>query len=217
MPKIVKEMSSQEINDTLVTNYKIVSELINNAVKKAFASEKNKVFIDKIIAAKTIYVVGDGRSGLAMDAFGLRLHHLGFNCYIIGSLILPAIDSESCIIGGSGSGESNIMINTFSTAKIKGAERVLITSNIDSTAAKLANLILEIEGRVCVDEADDFLVRQLTGENTEDRLPLGTLFERVLGAYLDEIIHVIMKKTGQTSKDLGSRHENVYKRQNGDN
>ncbi len=46
-------------------------------------------FIDELLSAKRIYVMGAGRSGLIAKAFAMRLMHLGMHSYVVGETITP--------------------------------------------------------------------------------------------------------------------------------
>jgi 6-phospho-3-hexuloisomerase len=62
-----------------------------------------------------------------------RLMHLGFNAYVIGETITPAIEPGDLLIIDSGSGESGTLIVMANKAKKAGAKLALITIYPDST------------------------------------------------------------------------------------
>ena len=51
-----------------------------------------------------ILLIGSGRSGFVGRAFALRLMHLGFNVYVSGETITPALTVDDLVVALSGSG-----------------------------------------------------------------------------------------------------------------
>ena len=55
-------------------------------------------FSPKILNARRIYVMGAGRSGLVAKGFAMRLMHLGFQSYVVGETITPALQKGDVIV-----------------------------------------------------------------------------------------------------------------------
>ena len=85
-------------------------------------------FVEFIMSAKRIFIVGAGRSGLVAKAFGMRLMHLGFTVYIVGEVITPAINKDDLLIVVSGSGQTLSAVVAATIAKEKAVKIVGITS-----------------------------------------------------------------------------------------
>ena len=87
--------------------------------------------------------IGAGRMGYSLRAHIMRLSHIGYNAYFIGDTTTPRIDSNSLIIINSSSGETPTNILYAQQASTAGAFIITITSNKESTIAKLSDLVVE--------------------------------------------------------------------------
>ncbi len=166
-----------------------------------------KKFIDHIIHSRTIYVVGAGRSGLAVRAFAMRLMHLGLNVYVVGEVVTPSIKPGDLLITVSGSGKTISTLNVAKTAKEMGIKTVSITSYDDSPLAKVSDCVVEVRGR-SPNKENDYVDRQLTGEH-EPLTPMGTLFELTVNVFLDAVITQLMKIYKKGDHELSQRHTNL--------
>jgi 6-phospho-3-hexuloisomerase len=165
-------------------------------------------FVESLINAKRIFIVGAGRSGLVAKAFGMRLMHLGFTVYVIGEVITPAIHKDDLLIVVSGSGQTLSVVVAATVAKEKGVKIVGITSNPDSDIGKLSDVIVQIKGRQPEDAKRDYEARQLTG-NHEPLAPLGTLFELSAMVFLDSIIDELMLRYKKSEDELRKLHADL--------
>ncbi|MDI9644238.1 MAG: 6-phospho-3-hexuloisomerase [Candidatus Verstraetearchaeota archaeon] len=157
---------------------------------------------------KKIMVVGAGRSGLAGRAFAMRLMHLGFNVYVFGETITPALGQGDLIISISGSGTTRLVVTSATAAKEMGARILAITSHRDSPLARLSDHMVIIPGRTKLAAEDDYVIRQILGAH-EPLAPLGTLFEITLNIFLDSLVAELMQRLGETEKDLRKRHATI--------
>lgn len=161
--------------------------------------------LDVIINAKDnkILLLGTGRSGFVGRAFALRLMHLGFNVYVSGETITPALSPDDLVLAISGSGTTTTVVAQAEVAKSVGTKIIALTSHQDSPLAKLADYIVVVKGRTKI---DDFYYdgRQIAGEY--DNAPLGTMFELSIMVFLDSIIAEIMQRLGIHEIDMRKRH-----------
>jgi 6-phospho-3-hexuloisomerase len=165
-----------------------------------------ELLIDGLKSNRRIFVVGAGRSGLVVRAFAMRLMHLGFEVFVVGETITPAVTKKDILIAISGSGRTKLVVESSRIAKNDvGATLVVISSYTDSPLAELADLVVEIRGRTKITEQNDYIQRQIKGEHFP-LTPLGTLFESTVLAFLDGLITELMEKTGTEEKDLRERH-----------
>jgi 6-phospho-3-hexuloisomerase len=165
-----------------------------------------ELLIDGLKSNRRIFVVGAGRSGLVVRAFAMRLMHLGFEVFVVGETITPAVTKKDILIAISGSGITKLVVESSRIAKEEvDATLVVITSYPDSPLAQLADLVVEIRGRTKITEQNDYIQRQIKGEHSP-LTPLGTLFESTVLAFLDGLIAELMEKTGKGEKELRERH-----------
>ncbi|WFN35084.1 6-phospho-3-hexuloisomerase [Methanogenium sp. S4BF] len=167
-------------------------------------------FIDELLGAKRIYVMGAGRSGLVAKAFAMRLMHLGMHSYVVGETITPAMKEGDTIVAYSGSGETKSIAELCETAKSIGGRLCLVTSNKDSRIGRIADCVAVIESHRdnVKDESAEYEVRQMRGEH-RSFAPLGTIFETTAMVFSDAIVSSIMEITQCEEKDLKGRHANI--------
>jgi 6-phospho-3-hexuloisomerase len=154
-----------------------------------------------------ILLIGSGRSGFVGRAFALRLMHLGFNVYVSGETITPALTQDDLVVALSGSGTTTTVVAQAQVAKGVGSMVVAVTSHPDSPLANSADEVITVKGRSKIDQITDYDGRQITGEYTN--APLGTMFELSCLIFLDSIIADVMQKLGTSEIDLRKRHANA--------
>ena len=192
-------------------SYAAISRFIMNALDR-ISDNEIKQLVDTLVNAyndsKKVLVIGAGRSGLVGRAFAMRLMHLGFNVYVLGETIVPALHPGDVVIAISGSGRTKLVVTAAEVAKSVGATVVSLTTFPESPLGKLSDLIVQVPGRTKVSLEDDYNVRQLIGIY-EPLAPLGTLFEITTMVLLDSVVSELMVKLGKTEEDLKRRHANI--------
>jgi 6-phospho-3-hexuloisomerase len=150
-------------------------------------------FFQIMVSAKRVYVAGAGRSGFIAKAFGLRLLHLGYDVYVVGETITPALHAGDTMVVFSGSGQTHSMVSIAGMVKDLGGTVCLITASPDSKISKIADCIVnlgDLTGYYRKDK-NPFEIRQLTGEYRSVSTafaPLGTLFETLALVFSDAVI-----------------------------
>jgi 6-phospho-3-hexuloisomerase len=82
--------------------------------------------------------LGAGRMGYSLQAFIMRLSHLGYKAYMIGDTTTPRIGKGDLVIVNSSSGETQSIILLAELAVQHGARVLGITSGKTSSLTKLA-------------------------------------------------------------------------------
>jgi 6-phospho-3-hexuloisomerase len=154
---------------------------------------------------KKVVVIGAGRTGLMGRAFAMRLMHLGFNTYVFGETITPAVEKDDLIIALSGSGSTKLVLTAAELAKGIEAKVIAITSHADSPLGKMASNLVIIKGRTKAIREEDYFSRQILGEH-EPLAPMGTLFEDSLMITLDSIVAELMQRLETTEAEMKARH-----------
>lgn len=189
-------------------------EIINfiSKLPKLLDSSQINQFIELLIEAKNngrrVFIAGAGRSGLVGKAFAMRLMHMGFEVYVFGETILPAVRKNDIVIVISGSGMTSSSVLIAKTAKEIGAKVIAITSWPESPLGKISDYLLIIPGRTKIARLNDYFVRQILGEH-EPLTPLGTLFEISTLVTLDSIIADLMSRLGISEEQIKRRHANI--------
>ena len=186
----------QLVGEMLIKFLDTVENHIRN-IKKDLDLAKVQELIDAIEGARSIFVMGAGRSGFVAKAFAMRLMHLGYNVYVVGETVTPRIKKEDLPIAISGSGETTSVVNISRKAKeLIGSKLVAITQNKDSTLAKMSDIVVLLKGKTKTEKNDE--IARIA--------PLGTMFELTALIFLDGLIAELMKIKNLTEKDLEARH-----------
>ncbi len=180
------------------------------SIANTISDEDVGKFLNELLDAKRIYVIGAGRSGLVAKAFAMRLMHLGLCAYVVGETITPALAKGDVIVVFSGSGRTKTVADIAETAKELGAHICLISSNADSRIGKISDCVVVIEHHRdnVEDDAVEFEIRQMMGEH-KSFAPLGTLFETVSMIFADAVISRLMEITKTDESALKNRHANI--------
>ncbi|OKY78982.1 MAG: D-arabinose 5-phosphate isomerase GutQ [Candidatus Methanohalarchaeum thermophilum] len=173
-------------------------EIIGNHIKEASSELEQEMvneFINKIKEGNKVFVLGAGRSGFVAKMFAMRLMHLGFNSFVVGETITPALSSEDTVVAISGSGETSSTIKLAKTTKENNATLISVTSNRDSTLSSLSDNIISVKSEFSNKKIDKTKIA-----------PLGTLFEITALVLLDSIVSQIMKTKDISEEYLEEMH-----------
>ncbi|MCS7105377.1 MAG: 6-phospho-3-hexuloisomerase [Thermofilaceae archaeon] len=189
-------------------------EIAEQILKVARAIDRQQIlkFLDLLLEArdkeKKVMVVGAGRSGLVGKAFAMRLMHLGFNVYVMGETITPAVSEGDIVIAISGSGTTQIVISVAEAAKKMGARVVAVTSFPTSPLTNVSDHVVIVPGRTKISKEIDYFARQVLGIY-EPLAPLGTLFEDAAMVFFDGVVVALMHRLRLNEDYLKSRHANI--------
>lgn len=185
-----------EVPDALRT----ISEEIS-AVTSAMAVEDQAAFRaaqNEIAVANRIFVLGAGRSGLALSMVGMRLMHLGLDVHIVGDATTPAIAPADLLLVASGSGSTAGIVRNAEEAKRVGATIVAITTKPDSPLAALASVTILVPAAEKRDH-----------RTTVSEQYAGSLFEQVLLLLGDALFHASWLSSRRSAEQLWPRHANL--------
>lgn len=150
----------------------------------------------EITKDKRIFVIGEGRSGLMAKGFAMRLMHLGYEVYVVGETITPAIKENDVVIAVSGSGKSTIVISETKKAKEKDSRLIVFTSNLASPLAKEADVSVLVPGTVKGDQ----------GENRKSIQLLSSLFDQSVHIVLDGLCLFLSNRDGISNEFATGKH-----------
>jgi 6-phospho 3-hexuloisomerase len=184
----------------IASNVKTVADDLDYSEVEAFITE----ILNAQKTCKRVFILGAGRSGLVAKGFAMRLMHLGFNVYVVGETVTPAVESGDLIIAISGSGETRSINEMCALAKAKGTRLAIVTSNKESTLGQISDTIVVIKGRTKTSDMD-FMERQVVGAHISFT-PLGTMFEIATMVFLDGVIAEIMAITKKSEEEMRGRH-----------
>jgi 6-phospho-3-hexuloisomerase len=175
---------------------------------------QTSAFFQRILDARRIYVTGAGRSGLIARAFAMRLLHLGFDVFVVGETVTPALQPGDTLVVFSGSGETHTMATFCRTVKDLGGIVCLITASPDSTISRIADTVVNLGDLTGYYRGDTttFEMRQMTGQYRSISAafaPLGTLFETMALVFSDAVISALMEAKKQGAPELKGRLTNM--------
>ena len=174
----------------------------------ALNGEQVESFVQSLLDAKRIFVIGAGRSGLVARAFAMRMMHLGLDTHVVGETITPSLREGDLLVAVSGSGETSLTVSAAEIAKKIGAKIVAVTSYPKSSLAKISDHMVILPGRTKTESTPDFLRRELLGEHPSSA-PLGTTFEITALVFFDGVIAGLMAALGEKEEDLRARHATI--------
>jgi 6-phospho 3-hexuloisomerase len=203
----MQNLIAHQPEDYVKSEMKVIAANVQAIADEIDYSEV-KTLVTGILAAqqnhKRLFVMGAGRSGLVVKGFAMRLMHLGFNVYVVGETVTPAVETDDLLIVISGSGETKSINEMSALAKAKGTRLAAVTSNRDSTLGTISDAIVVVKGRTKA-SGMDFMERQVVGSHISFA-PLGTMFEISTMVFLDGIIAALMEITKKSEEDLKKKH-----------
>ena len=173
----------------------ILSEI--SLVLQAVKEEQVKNLIQSIVDAKRVFFVGAGRSCLILNAFCMRLNHLGFESYVAGNIPCPPVKQGDLLITMTGSGTTPSVLSIVKHAKSFGPKICAITTCPDTEIEKISETTLYIPAPTKVPQNSNATSNQL----------MGTLFEQTASILFDTIIMILSKDI--TNQSIIARHTNL--------
>ncbi|MDH6235485.1 6-phospho-3-hexuloisomerase [Cryobacterium sp. CG_9.6] len=153
---------------------------------------------ESLRTADRIFVLGAGRSGLALKMTAMRLMHLGLDVHVVGEVTAPAITGGDVLLVASGSGTTGAIVRAAETASALGVTIVALTTDAASTLAKLAQVTVVIPAAAKQDHGGPLSVQYSGG-----------LFEQSVLLVGDSLFHTLWKDSGATAEQLWPRHANL--------
>ncbi|GGB35042.1 6-phospho 3-hexuloisomerase [Flexivirga endophytica] len=153
---------------------------------------------DLITSARAVFVIGNGRSGLAIQMAAMRLMHLGLQVHVAGEVTAPAVGAGDVLIAVSGSGTTGSVVGAADVAKKVGASVLAITTAPDSPLAQRADEVLVLPA---ADKQDHSA--SITSQYA------GSLFEQSVLLASDALFQALWSNEDQTAERLWERHANI--------
>jgi len=178
-------------------NPKGVLRLILSEVRDVLSKideQEAEAFIQEILKAKRIFLIGVGRSGLMARCFAMRLMQMGFPTYVVGETITPAIEEGDLLVVCSASGEKHLVLEFSSLAKKKRAAVCVLTAEKDSSLSRLADLSIKIP---------------VSSKGSTSIQLLGSLFEQSLLLYFEGVVLTLTRSLNISGEEMRKRHANL--------
>ena len=173
----------------------ILSEI--NQVMDLVDEEQVSNVLKFITKDKRIFITGAGRSGFQGKGFAMRLMHIGYQVFVMGETITPAIQKDDVWVAISGSGTTKGIVADSEIAKQKGLKVIAVTSEENSPLAKLADCIVIVPGAT------------KTGSGIASQQLLSSLFDQTVHITLDMITLMLANRDNTSNEDAYNSHVNV--------
>jgi 6-phospho-3-hexuloisomerase len=174
-------------------------DILIDRVRAGFSTGASLDALARSIAeADRVFVLGAGRSGLALRMTAMRLMHLGLDVHVVGEVTAPAITAGDLLLTASGSGTTGGIVRAAQTAAAAGASIGAITTAAESPLAELASVV------VVVPAAD-----KLDRSGAASAQYAGSLFEQLVVLLGDALFHALWQRSGATADELWPRHANI--------
>jgi 6-phospho-3-hexuloisomerase len=153
---------------------------------------------DLVGEAPRVFVLGAGRSGLALRMTAMRLMHLGLDVHVVGEVTAPAIAAGDLLLTASGSGTTGGIVRAAGTAVSVGARVAAVTTDPTSPLAELATAVVVVPAAAKLDRSGAASAQYS-----------GSLFEQTVVVLGDALFHALWQRSGATADDLWPRHANL--------
>ncbi|WP_066904757.1 6-phospho-3-hexuloisomerase [Millisia brevis] len=192
---------SATLDPTIAPHVRSHTELVLDEITRtvlAVRPDDLAAAADAIEGARRVFVLGLGRSGIALRALGMRLMHLGIEVHIVGETTTPALGDRDVLVLASGSGTTASIVRAATTAAAVGASTVVFTTDPTSPAARDARVVVVVPAAAKTDLA-----------SAASQQYAGSLFEQSVLVLGDALFHTLWRRTGAPAEELWARHANL--------
>jgi 6-phospho-3-hexuloisomerase len=189
-------------SDTVQTRgFSFDQALILNELERTLAAVSDAeiaVAQRMILAANRVFVMGAGRTGLALKMAAMRLMHLGLEVHVAGEVTCPAIGRGDVLLVASGSGTTAGPVHAAEVAVKAGARVLALTATPASKLGELAQGLVVIPAAAKEDHG---------GMMSEQYA--GALFEQSALLIMDAMFQAMWHERGESAEELWKRHANL--------
>lgn len=187
----LKQLEIPGLTSTILGEIEASLRQVNAADLEALVAE--------IERAPKVFCLGAGRSGILLQAFCMRLNHLGVEAYMAGGLPCPPVGANDLIIVASGSGETRSVSAVLEQGRQAGARVALFTARRSGARSMDADVTVVIP-------APSGLVNR---EHPQNLQPMRTLFEQGFFLLCEAIVCWLKLKKGIGEEEMAQRHANL--------
>ena len=148
----------------------------------------------EIARARRILINGVGRNGLVLQAFAMRLMHLGLDAHFVGQLAAPPIAKGDLLLTALAMGRLPTADAIIGSAKAAGARIAVISARPELVQS--AEIVVPLPAQTMADPMTSIL-------------PLGSPFELALSLLCDLTVVELMARLRRSNADLAARHTNL--------
>lgn len=157
-------------------------------------------FLQSILDAARLFIVGAGREGIAARSFAMRLMHLGKEVHWVWDDTTPGMHWGDLLIAVNGSGKIGHIDYLIERAMGTGATIGVITGSPLERVPQTAHEILFVPAGV-YKGTDPRTVKSVQ--------PMGNLFEQHLFLLFDVMVMLLREEMKLSFEQMESRHRNI--------
>jgi 6-phospho-3-hexuloisomerase len=172
-------------------------EEISGLLAKTRVEDLEKI-CSLIAKAGAVFGVGQGRTGLVMKMFAMRLMQMGIETHVVGETTTPSIRAGDLLIAASGSGTTQGVVQVAAKAKALGANILVVTTDSSSPLAKLGDHCILLQAQSLK-----------THKDAATHLLLGSALEQSMLVLLDSLAVLIAHTLGEDNQTMMQRHANL--------
>ncbi|WP_226527152.1 6-phospho-3-hexuloisomerase [Metabacillus niabensis] len=179
-----------------------LKSLMVEELKVAFSSIKDtdiQVFIKEIIKARKIFLFGLGRERLMLQAFAMRLMHLGLDVHVVGDVTAQRIQKNDLFITSSGTGYLSTVEALLKIVKQEFARVVFITASDESPLLQYIDHVVQIDAQTM----------KVDIQNRTSPQPMGAVFEQAQLLLFELIIVRLKEELSVSEEKMEVYHTNL--------
>ncbi|MBN1459874.1 MAG: SIS domain-containing protein [Armatimonadetes bacterium] len=165
-----------------------------DAVMRRIRADEADELCHLVRTSQSVFVTGEGRSGLIARCFAMRLMHLGLSAHVVGGTTTPACRKGDLLVAISGSGRTELTLAVAELATEANVRVAVVTSHRDSPLASRADLVLGIPA---------------AREELDSKQYGRSLFEQCALLALDGIAAELQSQLNLSGGDMSARHANL--------
>ena len=195
----VKGMTTSTTISTGAAVSLVANEVLRAAERTGVAGAARLDRLAELIeGAERVFVIGAGRSGLALRMTAMRLMHLGLAAHVVGDATAPAIGPGDVLLTASGSGTTESIVRAAQRATAAGARVGLITAAEESPLSDIAAVSVVVPA-----------AQKLDRSAAASAQYAASLFEQVVVIIGDGVFHALWRRQGTSADDIWPRHSNL--------
>jgi 6-phospho-3-hexuloisomerase len=165
-------------------------------MRAVFAASPSSVdtLAAEIAKAKRVAIYGVGRNGLVLQAFAMRLMHLGIDAHFVGQLSAPPVAPGDLVIAAIALGRLPTADAILAAARQVQARTLVISAR--PKRVESADIVIDLPAQTMADPPKSLL-------------PLGSAFELALLLLCDLCVVELMQRLNRSNADLLARHANL--------
>ncbi|GAA1106704.1 6-phospho-3-hexuloisomerase [Pseudonocardia alni] len=194
-------MTRQMTHDLTPGEFSVATRAVVDEVQRVSARIEPEAWTRAgalLLRARTVFTVGTGRSGLALNMAAMRFMHLGLPTHVVGEVTAPAIGAGDVLVAASGSGTTGRVVRAAETARAQDADVIALTTAAGSPLAEIATETLVVPAA----DKQDF-------DGSASVQYAGSLFEQSVLLISDALFHTLWKSGDSQARDLWRLHANL--------